>query len=442
MSKQKKWVIAIVMMSYFVTAIDCSIIFTGITCIARDLSLNQSELSWVQNTYVLAFGGFMLLGGRLSDALGRKRILNLSLVLFGVGSLMAGACTTVAFMIAARFLQGIGAAILAPTSLALLMDYFEGDERVKAISWYSSVSGLGMCAGLILGGTFASFLSWRYGFYVNVPLTLFMMIASIKVLNGAEIKKARFDIAGTILSVVGVFCFVYAINGARNFWLWITISACLIGTFILIERRTTVPIMPLRLFANGDRSRAYIARILFAGAMMGFYFFISEFLQEVFHFTPLIVGFAFFPLTLFTFLGAMTVPRMVCKWNNRKVLFCGLVLLLAGFALALMLKAESSFMLGVALPMSLIGYGQGLATTPLTNLGIKDVEYEDSGAASGLVNAAHQIGCSIGLSVIVTIIADETNMIKICHTAMVIGLLLIFLAFVIAFLPMPKRRYK
>lgn len=429
MDTKKKGILAIVMLSYFVTAIDCSIIFTGEVRIAQDLQLNQSALSWVQNVYVLAFGGFMLLGGRLSDAFGRKRILNLSLILFCIGSFLAGAASTLPVMIVARFLQGVGAALLAPTSLALLMDYFEGQERVTAIAWYSSVAGLGMCVGLILGGTLADFLSWRYGFFINVPLTLLMLMASLKLLRNSPFKSSHFDMAGVICSLTGVFSLVYAINGSDTPLIWLVIATLGLTIFILIEKRASSPMLPLRLFSCGFRNRAYIARLLFAGSMMGYYFFVSEYMQEALRLTPLWVGFAFFPLTLFTFAGAMLVPHMTLALGDRKTLLIGLVLLLAGFAWAVFSVERHSYWFAIALPMALLGIGQGLATSPMTNLGIKGVNMEDSGVASGLVNVSHQIGCSVGLSVMVNLTFGEKDVIALYHLSMVIALILVFLAF-------------
>lgn len=433
MTVQKKWVVFIVMLSYFVTAIDCSIIFTGEVRIAEDLHLDQSALSWIQNIYVLAYGGFLLFGGRLSDAFGRKRVLNGSLVLFCIGSFLAGAASSIPLMIFARFIQGIGAALLAPTALALLMDYFEGQERVTAIAWYSSVSGLGMCVGLVLGGAFADFLSWRYGFFINVPLTLLMLAVSMKVLKGAKPIKGRFDIAGTAFSLIGVFSLVYAINGAHKPLLWLVLGAMGLVAFVRTEKRAAFPMLPLRLFSCGIRSCAYIARMLFAGSMMGYYFFVSEYMQDVFGFTPLLVGVAFFPLTLFTFAGAMLVPRMTLALGDKRVLLIGLSLLLVGFAGAVFLETPNTYWLSVAFPMALLGIGQGLATSPMTNLGINAVGTEDAGAASGMVNVAHQIGCSLGLSVMVALNANTTEVGAMYHTSMIAALSLIVLTLSVAF---------
>lgn len=434
MDIKRRFILAIVLLSYFVTAINGAIVITGLTEMAEELRLDQSALSWVQNAYVLAWGGFMLLGGRLSDTFGRRQMLNLSLVLFGIGSLLAGVATTAVVLVFSRFMQGVGAAVLAPTSLALIMDCFEGQERVKAIAWYSSISGLGMCIGLIIGGISASFFSWRYGFFIYLPLILFMLAISVKVLakGEKEVRKIRFDIWGTIYSVLGIFSLVYAIDGSENAWLWIGVALCFLFLFVRQEKKVPEPIMPMRLF-NGIRARANIARLLFAGAMMGFYFFISEFLQEVFHFTPLWIGIAFLPLTLSTFLGAMKVPKAVRLYGNNKTLFSGLTLMSIGFVCLLKLDAASGYWSGIAMPMSFLGFGQGLVMSPLTNLGISNVWPEDSGAASGVVNAAHQIGCSVGLSVMVTVSSDAVEMAEICHIAMLVGFGFTLIAFAVMF---------
>lgn len=432
MDTKKRLILAIVLLSYFVTAINGAIVITGLTDMAAELELSQQALSWVQNAYVLAWGGFMLLGGRLGDTFGRRQILNLALVLFGIGSLLAGMAPSAPVLVFSRFMQGVGAAALAPASLALIIDYFEGQERVKAIAWYSSVSGLGMCVGLVIGGVLASFFSWRYGFFVYLPLIIVMLAISLKVLakRPGGGKGERFDIPGTIYSAGGMFMFVYAINGAENAWLWLVAALCLLALFIRQEKKAPAPVMSLRLI-NGARTRANAARLLFAGAMMGFYFFVSEFLQEVMHLTPLYTGMAFFPLTLSTFAGAIRVPKAVCLYGNSNTLFAGLSLMLAGFGLMLLTDASSGYWAGIAVPMLLLGFGQGLAMSPLTNMGMSGIQPEDSGAASGVVNAAHQVGCSVGLSVMVTVSPAAAGMAEICHTAMLAGFVFTVAAFAI-----------
>ena len=433
MGTRKQIILGLVLLSYFITAIDGSIVITGLERIAADLKLNHEELSWVQNAYLLSFGGFMLMGGGLGDTFGRKRMFNLSLVLFGIGSLGAGMAQTAGVMIAARFVQGLGSAVLAPTSLALIMDYFEGGERVKAVAWYGSISGLGLCIGLIAGGAITSYASWRDGFMINIPIIAIMLLLSIKTLVGKTMVKSRFDVCGTLLSVSGIFCLLYAIDGADSIVAWLIAGTFLMLLFVFTEQKTNGPIMPLRLFHSTDRRNAYIARALLIGALMGYNFFISEFMQEVFGFTPLITGIAFLPMTITTFIGAVKVPALVSKHGNKRVLASGLTMLVVGFCGLLSLNQESFYSIGIALPMLFIGFGQGLAMSPLTNLGIQDVAHEDSGAASGLVNVSHQIGGALGLSLMVSASNGFTDMVSRFHIGMWVALSCIVAALFISF---------
>lgn len=435
MKKDKIFILTVILLSYFVTAMDGAVVITGLEKIAKELSLSQVSLSWVTNAYVLAWGGFMLLGGKLSDTLGRKQALNLSLVIFGISSALAGLASSADILIFARFLQGMSAAVLAPTSLALIIDYFEGQERVKAIAWYSSISGLGMSIGLIVGGALADFFSWRYGFFINIPIVCFMLMVSFMELDNKTHDagtRSHLDITGTILSVVCIFSFVYAINGTEQLGFWMAVSALSLATFIGVEKHSQHPVMPLWLF-NSTRTRANISRILFSGSMMGFYFFISQYLQEVFHLSPLWVGIAFFPLTLSTFVAAVVVPTFIHRFGNSHVLFSGLVIMLIGFGLIVYLGGESSYLIGISVPMLLLGIGQGFAMSPLTNAGIMGVTPNNAGVASGLVNAAHQIGCSIGLSLMVTASNGLSNAVSVCHTAMIVAFIFILIALFVMF---------
>lgn len=421
---KKKWILIIVLLSYAVTAIDASIVTTGITLIKRDLQLNQVSLSWIQNAYLLAFGGMVLLGGRLGDIFGRKRIFILALSLFGIGSLFAGISQTGALMITARFIQGVGAALMAPTSLALLMDTFEGPQLVKSIAWYSSVSGIGTSIGMVLGGLFASALSWRYGFFINVPLTIFMIIVAWKVLDAAKIEHAKFDVYGAIVSIIMLFSLVYMINGAHNIWLWLVITIILFSIFIFIENRKKNPMLPLSLFKDRNRSHAYLVRALFVGSMMGYFLFAAEYLQTTLKFTPIMTGLGFVPLTFITFLAAIAVPNFVNHYGNRLVAIVGVVLLLLGFVATIVSIKLNNYWAVIGLPMILLGLGQGFSMSPLTNLGIANVSIQNSGAASGLVNAAHQVGGSIGLSIMVAVTGEATNMVISFKQAMIVGLIL------------------
>lgn len=421
MKRKKCIILGLILLSYFIVGIDGSIVFTGLVKITEELNLTHTELSWVQNAYLIAFGGFMLMSGGLGEAYGRKRIFNLSLVLFGLGSLGAGVAQSAGFMIGARFVQGVGAAMLAPTSLALIMDYFEGTERVKAVAWYGSMSGMSLCVGLIVGGAITSYASWRDGFLVNIPIVLAMIPISVKHLDGKVVSNRHFDVVGTLLSVVGIFCILYGIDGADNAAVWSIAGLVLMVAFVFVEERTKNPIMPLHLFTNADRRNAYIARALLIGAMMGFNFFVSEFMQRVFHFTPLVTGCAFLPMNFTAFVGALKIPSLVKRYGDKHILVFGLLLFLVGFGCMLAVTAESSYFFGIGFPMLFIGLGVGFTLSPLTNLGINHVEPTHTGAASAMVNVAHQIGGAFGLSFMIAASDGLTDMVARFHVAMTIA---------------------
>ena len=340
MTAKEKWILALALMSYMTIAIDGSIVFTGLTEIACSLRLDQIGLSWVQNAYVIAFGGFLLFGGRLSDALGRRRLLLLSLTIFLIGSVCTGCSVGKISIACSRFIQGIGSAMMAPASLALIMDYFTGIRRVKAVAWYASVSGIGLGIGLIIGGAVTHSLSWRYVFFLNVPLVAVMYWITLTFVDPVPLRKEKFDVAGVILSMAGIFCLNYAIDGAARILPWLIAAALLLALFVFVERAAKVPIMPLGLFRSSTRAGAYLTRGCFVGAMMGFNFFISEFMQRQLGYTPFQCGLAFIPMTSFQFLSAMMVPRLVECHGNRRTLSYGLMISLVGFVWLLSLSVS------------------------------------------------------------------------------------------------------
>ena len=401
-SKRKRVVLALVLSSYLIVGIDGSLVITAISKISAELHMSNFAMSWVQNAYVLAFGGFMLAGGRLGDIYGRKLTFCTSIVLFCIGSLGAGLSMSVPSMIASRFVQGAGSAAMAPAALGLIMDYFHGQERVKVVAWYGSISGLGLCVGLVLGGAITSFTSWRWGFLVNIPITAIMFVYAAKWLYKADMIRNKFDILGTVFSVIGMFALVYALDGAKNPLVWIMVAGVCLVAFITTERNTPFPIVPLRLFHSRNRCNGYLARLMLLGALMGYNFAISVFLQDDFGFTPLQTGGAFLPMTLSTFLSALNVPRQVERHGNVPVLLGGLALTIVGFMWLACTKTDSAYLLSICLPMIFIGVGQGFAMSPLTNLGIEGVDSNDTGATSGFVNVMHQTGGAIGLSLMVS----------------------------------------
>lgn len=402
---RQRVVLIIAMLSYFLTALSNSLVLTSLAKLTADLNLTSVSLPWVQNAYGLAFGSFLLIGGRLSDAFSRRRVLDIALVIFMLGSLLSGLAPNGFIIIAARFLQGIGSALLAPTSMALLIDYFTGPSLVKAIAWYSSVAGLGSSVGLVVGGVLASYLSWRIGFYLNVPLCLLMLgLAWWALHENPATTHEPLDVWGTLTSVLGCGLLVYALNGAAQPVVTLLAALVILAGFVVIEKRSPHPTLPLTIFHSWTRTNGYLSRALLNGAVMGYWFFIAEYLQQVRHYSPFKVGLAYLPLSLTMFLGAMIVPRLIDRWLNKRVLVVAVAIEFVGFALSLLAFGQA-YWPSVGIPMMIIGIGQGLALAPLTNMGIYQVAADQSGVASGLVNAGHQLGGVLGLALMVNVSA-------------------------------------
>ncbi|MCZ8158554.1 MAG: MFS transporter [Rhizobiaceae bacterium] len=413
----KTAILAIILTSYVMIVLDTSIVLTGLPNIHRELGFTDPELAWVQSAYTLTFGGFLLLGARAGDILGRRRMLNIGLGLFTVSSLAIGLSESPAFMIGARAVQGIGGAILAPATLSLLQTTFAaGHERTKAVSYYSAVAGIAASVGLVLGGILADWLSWRVGFFINLPIGLGMIAASLRFIPESTRQEGRFDLAGALTATVGMVAIVYGlIRSASHGWgdpetlAVIAVAIALIVAFVFVECRAAQPIVPLRLFASRERAGAYAARVLFLGSMVGFFFFTTQFLQSVLGYTAAESGLAFLPATLVNFVSAMLVPRLTPKLGNGRLLAIGLVLSFAGMFWLSRVTANADFLSAVALPMVLIGWGQGFVLGPLTTAGISGVARADAGAASGVVNTAHQLGNSLGLAALVAAAAFGTS---------------------------------
>lgn len=434
----KRAVLTATLLGYAITAINSSILTTGIAYIARDLALDQAALSWVQVSYTLAYGALILLGGKLGDLAGRKRAFMLALALFGVGSGCAGAAWGAASAIFARVLQGVGAAILAPTSLALLSDTFHGAERVRAVSWYGAVPGLGMSVGLVLGGVLASFFTWRAGFLINVPLCLILLVVAGRRLPDIAPTASSFDAPGVALSAGASISLVYAINGAAHPAPWAATAVALFALFLVRERRAAEPVMPFSLFSLRARALGYLGRMLYMCAVGGFWFFLSEYLQMILGYAPLACGVAFFPMTLMILVSALLVPRCTAAFGDRATLLMGCGILVVGFALMLTLTETTAYLPVIAGALLLMGFGQGLATSPLTNISMTQVSPRDMGVSSSVLNAGHTLGSSLGLSVMVAAGAGEATLLGQFHVAMAVSLGFVLATVAVALL-LPRR---
>lgn len=448
----KTAILIIILVSYFMLILDNSIIFTGLPTIQREMNFTQTQLTWVQDAYTLTFGGALLLGARAGDIIGRRRMFIIGLVLFTVASGLVGASPAGWWMIAARALQGLGSAILAPTSLSLITSTFsDRHERARAVALYSAVAGIGASLGMVVGGVMADLVSWRAGFYLNLPIGIVMIVLGVRYLVETRRAPGRFDIIGALTATLGMGSVIFGVieSSTRGWSSPVTLTAIAVGLVLLAllvlnEWRAEQPIMPLRLLRSSIRSSAYAIRFLYLGAMMGFFFFTTQFLQEVFGWTPLQAGLGFLPMSVVNFAVAISVPRLLRRMPAAWVLVAGAVLTAIGMWWLAQVDADSAFITGVALPMILIGGGQGLVFAPLTSFGIHGATATDAGAASGLVNTAHQLGSSLGLAVLVAVAttaaagSDAAAVVARTDTALTVSTVFLIVSAVIAVIVLPR----
>ncbi|MFI2102733.1 MFS transporter [Isoptericola sp. NPDC019693] len=436
-------ILAIILVGYFMVILDNSIVITGLPHIRTDLALTAGGLAWVQDAYLLTFGGLLLLGARAGDILGRRRMFVAGLVVFSLASVVVGLAPTGGWLIGARAVQGLGAAVLAPSTLALLTASFpEGPARTRATSAYGAVAGIGASVGLVAGGLLADLVSWRAGFLVNLPIGVVMLVAGLRVLPETPRTPGRFDLPGALLATLGPTALVYGfVRAGAGGWADAGTLAplaggfALLGALVAVERRAAQPVMPLTLFASRERAGAYLARLLFIGAMMGFFLFTSQYLQDERGFSALAAGVAYFPMTAVNFVVALAVPRLQRRTSGPALLVAGLTLAVVGTGWLGLVDTGTSYAAGIALPMMLIGAGQGLAFGPLTASGIAGVEPSLAGAASGVVNSVHQLGGALGMSLVLAL----TSTYAAAMTAGAVLLLAALVAAVLLVLPSARR---
>ncbi|MGO4596255.1 MFS transporter [Terrabacter sp. 2RAF25] len=433
-------ILAIILVSYFLILLDNSVIFTALPSIATAMHLDASGLSWVQDAYTLVFGGLLLLGARLGDILGRRRVFVTGLVVFVSASFLIGIAPTGWWLIASRALQGVGAAVVAPSALSLLTaSYPEGPQRSRAVAWYAATAGIGASLGLLVGGAAAQWISWRAGFFINVPIGIAMVALAPRYLPVTRPEPGRFDLVGALGATIGVGALVFGvIESADRGWSdpvvvgALATAAVVLTSLVVHERGAVQPIMPLHLFGDRRRWGAYAARALYLGAMVSFFFFFTtQLLQEGLGFSPFQAGLGFLPMTVVNFAVATLLPRVSSRFGDAPALVAGVALTLVGMTWLAQVDGSTAYVSGMALPMVLIGAGQGLAFAPLTSFGIAGVRGADAGAASGLLNTAHQLGMATGLALLVAVSAGATGLVAQVSTALAWGAGLMALCLVV-----------
>jgi EmrB/QacA subfamily drug resistance transporter len=403
--------LGIILAVQLMVVLDATIVNIALPGIAKDLHLAPAGLSWVITAYTLTAGGFLLLGARAGDLLGRKRVFMAGIGLFTASSLLGGLAPNSGLLIGARALQGLGGALAAPSALAFLMVMFpEGRERLRALGYYAAVSVGGGAVGLLLGGLLTQIGSWRWVLFVNVPVGVAVVFLAHSFLSETPRRRGHFDLLGALTATSGATSLTYGfVRAASNGWGDpLTVSALALGVglltlYVILERRAAEPITPLRLFADRARSASYGARLLVAGAMLGMLFFLTQFVQVVLRYSPLETGLAFLPFSVCLFATSqLSARRLTPRYGGRSVMVVGLSLSTLALLLMTRLSGTSSY-LEILVPAVLFGSGNGLAFVPLTNASLAGVRPQDSGAASGLVNVTQQLGGALGLAVLVSI---------------------------------------
>jgi EmrB/QacA subfamily drug resistance transporter len=403
--------LAVVLCAQLMIVLDLTVVNVALPSMATGLHLSATGLSWVLNAYTLTFGGLLLLGGRAGDILGRRSVFMAGLALFTIASLAGGLATSPAELLAARAIQGAGGAIASPAVLATIVGSFpEGRERVRALGIFTAVTMGGSSLGLVLGGMITQWASWRWVFFINVPIGAAVVAAAPRLLARPERRPGRLDIAGAVTSTIGMSALVYAfIHAASAGWASATTigafaaAVALLGLFAVVESRVPEPITPLWLLRDRSRAASYVARLLLVGGMFGMFFFLTQFVQDVLRFSPLQAGLAFVPMTGGLLAMSRLTPRLIPRFGARPLLVAGLVPVVAGMTWLGHVSMGTGYFPGILVPMLLLGGGMGIAFVPLTMASLTGVPARDSGAAASMVNVMQQVGGALGLAILVTI---------------------------------------
>jgi len=410
-------VLAIILISQLMVVLDATIVNVALHDIKASLGFSAAGLSWVINAYTLTFGGFLLLGARAGDILGRRQVFLGGIALFTVASLAGGFATNPGELLAARALQGVGGALASPSALALLMTMFPDPKaRTRALGLYTAVSIGGAAVGLIAGGMLSEWASWRWVLFVNVPIGAVLFVLARPVLGDTPRQPGRFDLAGAITSTIGMAALVYGfVTAASDGWHdartigSFAVGLVLLAAFVFTELRAEAPITPLRLFANRNRASSYVARLFLVAGMMGMFFFLTQFLRGVLGYSDLVTGFAFLPLTLVVFTASQLSARvLVDRVGAHRLMIIGITFSTTGMLWLTQLGEHSGYA-SVVGPLMVFGLGNGLAFVPLTSAALEGVDPRDAGAASGLVNVMQQLGGALGLAVLVTVFGSASK---------------------------------
>jgi EmrB/QacA subfamily drug resistance transporter len=402
----------------FVVVLDASIVNVALPSIGSALDFSQDNLSWVVNAYVLVFGGFLMLGGRLADLLGRRRMFVIGLILFAAASLAGGLAQSEGWLIAARAVQGLGGALLSPAALSMLTVLFaEGAERNRAMGVWGAVAGSGGAVGVLLGGMLTQWAGWEWVLFVNVPVATLAALAAFRVLPESRRDGPRhFDVAGAVTVTAGLTTLVYALVDASDAG-WLStqtlglgaLALALLASFVLIEHRTKDPLVPFSIFKLRTLTASNIVALLVAAALFAMFFFVSLYMQQVLGYSALKAGLSYLPLAVGIIISAGVASQLVTKIGYKPVFFAGMVLAAIGLLWFSQVSADGDYLSDILFPSLVVAAGLGFAFVPMMIAAVAGVEPARAGLASGLINTSQQIGGALGLAILASVANSRTD---------------------------------
>jgi EmrB/QacA subfamily drug resistance transporter len=417
---ERRWIALILLcFAQFIVVLDASIVNVALPSIGDALDFSQNNLAWVVNAYVLTFGGFLLLGGRLADLLGRRRVFIAGLLLVAAASLAAGFAANEGQLIAARAAQGLGAAIISPSALSIVANTFsDGTERNKALGAWGAISGAAGAAGVLLGGILTDGPGWEWVLWINVPVALFVAALAPRLIleSRSESATRHFDTAGAVSVTAGLSLLVYAIVDANDAG-WgstqtiglLALSAALIAAFIAIELRSQAPLVPFRIFRLRTLTGANTVGLLVGGSLFSMFFFITLYMQQVLGYSPIEAGLSYLPLALMIIVASGVAAQLVTRVGFKPVLAIGMALIAAALLWFSQVSVDGGFLSDILGPSLLAAAGLGFAFVTTTIAAVSGVREQESGLASGLINTSQQIGGALGLAVLATIATSRTD---------------------------------
>jgi EmrB/QacA subfamily drug resistance transporter len=416
--RHKGLALTILALTQLMIVLDASIVNVALPAVQKALNFSNTNLQWVVNAYTLIFGGFLLLGGRFADRLGRKRIFMIGLFAFVAASALGGAAQSSGMLVIARAIQGLGGALMSPAALSLLTVIFEeGEERNKALGVWGAIAAGGAAVGLLMGGLLVQYLDWRWVFFVNIPIAAIAIFGAIEYLPESKDPDSNgFDISGAITVTGGLIALVYALVRGNDVG-WATfetigtlaLAVVLLVAFVVLEARGSHPLLPLRIFRNRNIVGADTAILLVGAAMFGMFFYISLYLQDILRYSAIKTGLAFLPVSLLIMVSAGIGSQFMTKFGPRIVAGVGLTVAAVGMLLLTRIHPGGHYVSDVLIPLAVMALGLGATFVSLTGAAVSGVDHADSGLASALLNTAQQVGGALGLAMLTAVSTARTN---------------------------------